>query len=162
MFEMVYFFLVSFQFRLNLTCYESLYQTINMQVLSLEGCSLCGSQMRALPGLSLILRMFSPLLPSLPFQACQNCSQLVCVYTDSYRMYGILKIKFTHWNSTLDASWWSLVVFLCFQMGKMQLLIPFTFPRGICSSPNFCEMEEFFPPSMISLGKEKSMKILSC
>lgn len=52
--------------------------------------------------------MFSPLLPSLPFQACENCSQLVCVYPQLYRLYGILKIQFTHSISTITASWWSL------------------------------------------------------
>lgn len=73
------FFLISFQFRLNLTCYESLYQIISMQVLILEGCS-CGSHMRALPGLSLILRMFSPPCPSKPVKTVLN----QCVYTQSH------------------------------------------------------------------------------
>lgn len=86
MFEIVWFFLISFQFRLNLTFYESFYKIISMQVLSLKGCSLCGSHTRAL---LVVLRMFSPPLPSLPFQACKNCSQLVCVYTAIWHVWHL-------------------------------------------------------------------------
>lgn len=55
-------------------------------MLSLKGCSLCGSHTRAL---LLVLRMFSPPLPSLPFQACGNCSQLVCVYTAIWHVWHL-------------------------------------------------------------------------
>lgn len=113
-----WFFLISFQFRLHLTCYEIFYQIISMWVLSLEGCLLCGSHMRALPRLSLILRMFSPPLPSLLFQACKNCSQLVWVCTEPYRMYGMLKIQFSQWNSMLRCFLVKLSYFPVFSHGK--------------------------------------------
>lgn len=132
-----------------------------MQVLSLKGCSQCGSHTRALPGLSLILRMFSPPLPSLPFQACRNCSQ--CVYTHSH----IECMASWRCNLPIEIPLQVLLgevqqVSLCFQMREMQVLKTFSFPSGICSSPNFCDMEEFFPRPIISSGKEKPIKILSC